>query len=75
MRFEISMTGSIVQCSVEKSPVFIRVCPYIRAFGKNHPYFARIFVIYVTPSVIFKFNLRLTMQSHLTAVLCQVEST
>ena len=31
--------------SVEKSPVFIRPCSYIRAFGKNRPYFARIFVI------------------------------
>ena len=51
--------------SVEKSPVF-------------RSYFCdllRMFVIFVTSSVIFKFNLRLTMQRHLTAVLCQVEST
>ena len=31
--------------SVTKSPVFIRACPYIRAFWQNRPYFARIFVI------------------------------
>ena len=31
--------------SVKKSLVFIRACPYIRAFWQNRPYFARIFVI------------------------------
>ena len=33
------------ECSVKKSLVFIRACPYIRAFWQNRPYFARIFVI------------------------------
>ena len=34
--------------SVEKSPVFIRACPYIPAYGKNRPYFAHIFVSFLT---------------------------
>ena len=56
-------------------PVYTGVWKRLPVFRLYFCDLPRIFVIFVTSSVIFKFNQRLTMQRHLPTVLCQVEST